>query len=404
MFFRKHRVGQSGEAVHAAFGSTALNTAQAQEDHSMSNPGPQNSGLVRLNPNSNRPPPTDQGSVGSIWHSFDLTHRRVQEGGWTHQVTQREIPLSTEIAGVNMRIDSGAFRELHWHTADEWAYMLTGSARVTLFGADGSMFIDDIQAGDLWNFPAGLPHSIQGLGDQGCEFLLVFNEGSFSEESTFLLSDWLKHTPPELLQKNFGLGPASISKLPKEDPLYIFASDLPTNSLVEDIAEVAKHAGLPKLAYSFKASSMKPTRTNQFGEVRIVDSRNFPASSKISAGIVTLKPGGLRELHWHPTVSEWQYWIQGTGRMTVFGAQQNARTMDFHANDVGFVPAMAGHCIENIGEEDLVFLELFAFPDFEEISLNNWLRSMPVQVAAAHTNLSPEEIAGIPPKANKLVG
>ena len=90
--------------------------------------------------------------------------------------------------------------------------------------------------------------------------------------------------------------------------------------------------------------------------------------------------------------------------MTVFGAQQNARTMDFHANDVGFVPAMAGHCIENIGEENLVFLELFAFPYFEEISLNNWLRSMPVQVAAAHTNLSPEEIAGIPPKANKLVG
>jgi oxalate decarboxylase/phosphoglucose isomerase-like protein (cupin superfamily) len=67
------------------------------------------------------------------------------------------------------------------------------------------------------------------------------------------------------------------------------------------------------------------------------------------------------------------------------GAQQNARTMDFHANDVGFVPAMAGHCIENIGEEDLVFLELFALPGLEEISLNNWLRSMPVQVAAAHT-------------------
>jgi oxalate decarboxylase len=63
-----------------------------------------------------------------------------------------------------------------------------------------------------------------------------------------------------------------------------------------------------------------------------------------------------------------------------------------------------GHCIENIGEEDLVFLELFAFPDFEDISLNNWLRSMPVQVAVAHTNLSPEEIGVIPPKANKPVG
>jgi oxalate decarboxylase len=150
--------------------------------------------------------------------------------------------------------------------------------------------------------------------------------------------------------------------VPKEDPLYIFASALPTHSPSEDIAEVEKHATPPRLNYSFKASDMKPTHTNQFGEVSIVDSRNFPASSKISAGIVTLKPDGVRELHWHPTVSEWQYWIQGAGRMTVFGAQQNARTMNFRANDVGFVPAMAGHCIENIGEEDLVFLELFAFP------------------------------------------
>jgi hypothetical protein len=85
MFFRKARAAQGDEAVHSPFGSTALNTAQAQEDHSMSNPGPQNLGLVRLNPNGNRPPPTDQGSVGSIWHSFDMTHRRVQEGGWSHQ-------------------------------------------------------------------------------------------------------------------------------------------------------------------------------------------------------------------------------------------------------------------------------------------------------------------------------
>jgi oxalate decarboxylase len=90
--------------------------------------------------------------------------------------------------------------------------------------------------------------------------------------------------------------------------------------------------------------------------------------------------------------------------MTVFGAEENARTMDFSANDVGYVPAMAGHYIENTGDEDLIFLEVFTASEFQEISLNNWLRSMPIQVAAAHTNLSPEEIAMIPPKANRLIG
>jgi oxalate decarboxylase len=107
---------------------------------------------------------------------------------------------------------------------------------------------------------------------------------------------------------------------------------------------------------------MPPTYENDHGTVKIVDSRNFPASSKIAAGIVRVKPGGLREMHWHPNVSEWQYWIQGRGRMTVFNAEENARTVDFNANDVGFVPAMAGHYVENTGTEDLVFLEMFAAP------------------------------------------
>ena len=90
--------------------------------------------------------------------------------------------------------------------------------------------------------------------------------------------------------------------------------------------------------------------------------------------------------------------------MTVFNAEENARTVDFNANDVGFVPAMAGHYIENTGDEELVFLELFAAAEYQEISLSNWLRSLPVQVAAAHTGLSPEEISSIPAKAKRLLG
>jgi oxalate decarboxylase len=169
-----------------AFGTIAGITAHAQEredtrkalvDHSFSNPGQENKTLLAENPNSNIPPPTDHGDIGPTWYSFDLAHKRVEEGGWTHQVTQRELPSSTDLAGVNMRLTAGSYRELHWHTADEWAIMLYGNARITVMNPDGTMFIDDISKGDLWYFPAGFPHSIQGLGPDGCEFLLVFNEG-----------------------------------------------------------------------------------------------------------------------------------------------------------------------------------------------------------------------------------
>src|SRR5580700_3705493 len=210
----------------AANAQQRTNTRKAEGDKSASDPGPENSVLLNENPNSNTPPPTDNGDVGPIWYSFDLTHKRVQEGGWTHQVTQRELPSSKDIAGVNMRLTAGSFRELHWHTADEWAIMLTGKARISVMQPDGKMFIDDVAAGDLWYFPAGFPHSIQGLEGDGCEFLLVFDEGSFSEDDTFLLSEFLAHTSPEILQKNMGWSRQVFDQLPPTE-LYIFEAPLP---------------------------------------------------------------------------------------------------------------------------------------------------------------------------------
>ncbi len=384
-------------------GDLARETYNAERNESASNPGPQNASLMKLNPNADIPPPTDHGVVEPFWYSFDLTHRRVQEGGWTHQVTSRELPVSKDVAGVNMRLTKGSFRELHWHLADEWALMLTGKARVTLFTPDGAMFIDDVSAGDLWLFPAGSPHSIQALGDDGCEFLLVFNQGDFSEESTLLLSDWLKHTPPEILQQNFGLTAEAIENLPKGEPLYIFRGEEPAKSLEQEIAEVARHAAKPKMSYTFKASTMQPTKESAAGSVKVIDSRNFPASAKIASAIVTVKTGCIREMHWHPNGSEWQYWIQGKGRMTVFPGEEKARTMDFSANDVGFVSTMAGHYVQNTGAGDLVFLELFVASEFQDISLNKWLRALPQQAATAHTNLKKEDLETIPANGDPIL-
>lgn len=95
-----------------------------------------------------------------------------------------------------MRLDSGVIRELHWHKEAEWAYVLEGSVRVTALDYEGGNFIDDLNKGDLWYFPSGVPHSLQGLGENGTEFLLIFDDGSFSEESTFILTDWLGMFPP----------------------------------------------------------------------------------------------------------------------------------------------------------------------------------------------------------------
>jgi oxalate decarboxylase len=112
-----------------------------------------------------------------------LSHRRIQDGGWARQVNVEDFPIAKDLAGVNMKLNAGGVRELHWHAADEWALMLDGKCRLTAIGLEGRSFVHDVTAGDLWYFPTGIPHSLQGLGSGGCEFLLVFNDGKFSDEN-----------------------------------------------------------------------------------------------------------------------------------------------------------------------------------------------------------------------------
>ena len=402
---RRLFVGAAALAGAGLFGVPALAQTRSEQlaghkGNNASDPGPENKSLLDLNPSSNNPPFTDHGNPGPIWYSFDLAPKRMQGGGWTHQVTQRELPPSHDLAGVNMRLTSGSFRELHWHTANEWAIILIGKARISVMQPNGKMFLGDVEAGDLWYFPAGYPHSIQGLGADGCEFLLVFDEGNFSEDDTFLLSEFLAHTSPEILQKNTSWPRAQFDKLPPTE-LYIFEASLP-DSLEAEKRFLGENLETEN-NYTFKMTSIQPTKKTAGGEARIVDSTVFPVSKGIAAAIITLKPGAIREMHWHPNVSEWQYWIRGKGRMTVVTTGAKARTMDFNANDVGYVPSMAGHSIENTGTEDLVFLEMFKTDRYQDVSLNQWIARMPNKMVEAHLKLDSSVIRQAPQEKSVIL-
>lgn len=132
-------------------------------------------------------------------------------------------------------------------------------------------------------------------------------------------------------------------------------------------------------------SSQVPIKTSG-GTVRITDSKNFPASKTIAAALVEIEPGGMRELHWHPNTDEWQYYIQGVGRMGVFAANGHSRTFDFAAGDVGYVPFAMGHYVENTGDKPLVFLEMFKSDHYADVSLNQWLALTPPELVSGHLN------------------
>src|SRR5882672_6211253 len=248
-------------------------------------PGPNNVMRERQNPDTLNPPATDSGTTPNLRFSFSDAHMRQTSGGWTRQVTVRELGVSKTIAGVEMRLNAGGVRELHWHKQAEWAYMLYGSARITAIDAQGRNFVDDVGVGDLWYFPGGIPHSIQGLGPDGCEFLLVFDDGDFDEDDTFLLSDWFKHVPADVLGKNFGAPASLFGHTPDPSERYIFKAPVPA-PLGHD-----KLLGAPPVPQSFSHRMMaqEPIRMKG-GTVRITDSGVFPVSKTIAAALVEIEP------------------------------------------------------------------------------------------------------------------
>ena len=394
-------MGSAAAAATAGVLLTARASAQSSipdvktgRTRSLTDPGPTDKPLDAANPDSNVPPLTDSGGVPTFKYPFSLSNKRVYEGGWSREVTIRELPISKTIAGVNMRLNAGGIRELHWHTAAEWAIMLDGSTRITAIDADGRSFVRDTHEGDLWYFPTGIPHSIQGLGPDGGEFLLVFDGGNFSEYDTVLLSDIAAHTPHEVLAKNFGVGRPSLQTLRKEQ-LFIFQAPVPGPLAADQKMAVG---ALPPSPYdfSFRTREQNPTKTTSGGEVLIVDSRTFKVSTTVAAAIVTVHPGRIRELHWHPNADEWQYYISGKGRMTVVETGARARTMDFEAGDVGYVQQTLAHYIENTGNEDLRFLEMFKASRYVDLSLSEWLSHTPPELVMAHLNIDKATYEAIP--------
>jgi oxalate decarboxylase len=327
-------------------------------------------------------------------YPFSFANKRVYEGGWSREVTVRELPVSKSMAGVNMRLTAGGVRELHWHTASEWAIMLYGTARITAINADGESFVADVGKNDLWYFPSGIPHSIQGLGPDGAEFMLVFDDGNFSEAETVLLSDSMAHTPREALAKNFGVAEDAFKDLPKQE-LFIFQAEVP-GALEADQKAAAGSLGASHQNFAFRTMDFPVTKRTKGGEARIVDSSAFKVSTTVAMAMITVHPGGLRELHWHPNADEWQYYISGQGRMTVVATGNRARTLDFRAGDVGYVEKTLLHYIENTGDTDLVFLEMFKSSRYQDLSLSEWLAHTPPELVMAHLRIDKATFDAIP--------
>lgn len=296
------------------------------------------------------------------------------------EATVTQLPVSKGIAGVSMRLEPGAMRELHWHaTAAEWAFVVEGRVRTTVIDPAGGAETNDFQPGDVWYFPRGHGHMLQCLGDSPCHFILIFDNGYFSEFGTFSITDWIGHAPKALLAKNFGLPESAFDGFP-EDEVYFARGSIPSESPTEPLQGWEP----PPLTHKHELLKRPPHRTFAGGREWRVDSTAFPISRTISGVVLDLEPGGLRELHWHPTADEWQYVIDGDVSVTLFGSHGRYRTETLSKGDVGYIPQGYGHSIENVGSGMARVLIGFNTGIYETIDLSRWIAGNPAEVLATN--------------------
>ncbi|KAK2599740.1 hypothetical protein N8I77_011470 [Diaporthe amygdali] len=341
---------------------------------------------------------TDNGVVPNLKWSFSDSKTRILAGGWVREQVITDLPASHDIAAAQQHLKKGAIRELHWHRVAEWGFVYAGKIIVSAVDENGQYQVDTLDVGDIWYFPKGAAHTVQGLEDEN-EFLLVFDDGNFDAVgTTFNVDDWISHTPKSVLAKNFGLNESVFDSVPSPNP-YIFNSTVSTRNVTGPEGALVGNSSY--VYHTFQHPS-EPV-PGQGGELWIIDSRNFPIATTIAATFVKLEPRGLRELHWHPNAEEWLYFHSGKARATVFIGSAAARTFDFLAGDTGVFPDNSGHYIENTSDtEDLVWIEIYKSDRVADISLTQWLALTPADIVASTLKI-PVDVAASLKKEKQIL-
>jgi oxalate decarboxylase len=323
-----------------------------------------------------------QKELPSFKYSLEKSKARVVGKSTANEATVEEFPVSKGIAGVSMTLEPGGMRELHWHaTAAEWAYVNKGRVRTTALSPGGYTETNDLEPGDVWYFPRGHGHMLECLGDEPCHFVLIFDNGYFSEFGTFSITDWVGHTPRAVLAKNFGVPASTFDGFPDKEVYFAQGAPPPAKA-----AEPLAGAKPGPRTHKYRLLADAPRVSNKGGRLWVVDSSKFPISKTVTGTILELEPGALRELHWHPTADEWQYVFEGQLSVSVFGAKGRYRTETLEAGDVGYVPQGYGHSLENVGDKPSRVLIGFNSGIYEDIDLSEWIAANPPDVLA--TNFS----------------
>lgn len=330
---------------------------------------------------TSRPAASSQPASGILpgfRYPLDGSPPRIASGGWTKEVTVRHLPIAEHMSAVHMFLDPGAVRELHWHAlAAEWAFVIAGRCQTVVLDPTGASEINNFGPGDLWYFPRNHGHAIQAIGDDPCHFVLSFNNGDESPEvATFGITDWIDVTPKDLLARTFGIPPELFDAFPHGE-VYIQAGAIVSTAAATDAPWPRNSTHKFRLMHDPRAA-----REFAGGSFRLATAAEWPASSDMCGGLLTIRPGELLPLHWHPNSNETNYFLRGKGQVLLYGSKGCAKVDEFMPGDVAYYPRGYGHAIRNVGTDELAIVQTWDSGAFQEIRLTDLLKASPRHLLA----------------------
>jgi oxalate decarboxylase len=303
-------------------------------------------------------------NMGSV-HTFNLEAIQPQaicNGGTRTMANADNFPILKGMALYFLRLDSEGIREPHWHpNAAELSYCLGGRALMTIFSPAAGHDTFTVDPGEIVFIPKGYLHHIENINQGETKLAIAFNHATPEDIG---ISGSSGSMTDSVLGATFGLGSEYFGSFKRS------AHDILITSKSSAAMGTTSNSKIPNY-HKFNLKAFPPTVQSKGGMISLGNANNFGVLDGLACYLLTLKPRGIREPHWHPNAAELDYVISGRGRITIFSPGDNVDTFEVSAGEIVFIPSAYFHYIENTSShEDMQFAVFFNHERPEDIGLS----------------------------------
>jgi oxalate decarboxylase len=291
-------------------------------------------------------------------HTFNLEGiepQAVCNGGTRSIANADNFSILKGMSLYSLHLDKGGVREPHWHpNAVELGYCLSGGAIMTIFSPGAGHDTFTVHAGEVVFVPRGYLHHIENIYEGETKFAIAFNH---ERPEDIGISGATGSMADRVLGYTFGIDSQYFSKFKKHPHDILITSKESMTTTATGTTNYYKSKILNRHKFNLKGTP--PVVQTKGGTASFATANNFEIVCGIACALLTLKPNGIREPHWHPNAAELDYVISGRARMTIFGPGDSVDTFEVGPGEIVFIPPAYFHYIENIDTDDDMQFAIF---------------------------------------------